>query len=436
MPLDCRGVPVSARSEAALQASDLFNQRLLRMDRGVAELLDAQKAEPEDPLLNLYAAIIALYGQTDESNRQARKHIMHAMTHRADLSPRDHQLLEALTAFQAKHYFLSMQIFEEITEDFPQDLLSAKVCEFVYFMLGQQYCGPRFQVHMMRLAEQRDKADPDLLGMLAFATELSGNYQHAETLAHDALELEPRNPWAQHALSHALIREGRIERGIERMEGFMPLLKTCDPLILCHNAWHLALLYLEQLDEANAQRIFNERIWMNLPDTVGEQIDAIALAWRMEMVDFSMGDFWQQVCEHALPHATQVLTPFLSAHFAYALARGGQDEALAALLANVSHRAEIDDEEGRHIWAPVGRNLVEASAASAQEQHSKCAKLLQPAIESVMCAGGSDAQVDLFRATYAHSLVQSGKQAEATSFRRHWIPLKLPTPLDAKLFQN
>ncbi len=427
---------MSAKSESALSAGDLFNQRLLRMDLGVGELLDAQKSEPEDPLLNLYAALISLYGQTDEGNQQAEKHLKHAMARRADLTPRDHQLLEALSAFQQKQYYLAMQILEEITEDFPQDLLSAKFCEFVYFMLGQQFCGPRFQVHMMRLAEQQSRPDPDLLGMLAFATELSGNYKHAETLAHDALELEPRNPWAQHALSHALIREGRIERGISRMEAFMPLLKTCDPLILCHNAWHLALLYLEQLDEANARRVFNERIWMNLPDTVGEQIDAIALAWRMEMAGYAMDEFWPQVCDHAEAHATDVLTPFLSAHFAYALARANRDDALAELLANVAQRTTVDDEEGRHIWTPVGQNLVESSAMSANTQHRDCLRLMQPAIESIACVGGSDAQVDLFRMAYAHSLVQSGKLAEAASFRRHWIPLKLPTALDARLFAS
>jgi hypothetical protein len=60
----------------------------------------------------------------------------------------------------------------------------------------------------MRL-EPMHADDPDFLAMVAFASELCGDYLTAEVRAERALRVEPRNPWAQHALTHVLIRQGR-----------------------------------------------------------------------------------------------------------------------------------------------------------------------------------------------------------------------------------
>ena len=83
--------------------------------------------------------------------------------------------------------------------------------------------GPRFRAHMRRL-EGAHAADPDFLAMTAFASELCGDYAGAEAAAERALAIEPKNPWAQHALSHVLIRQGRVAEGLARLESFLPLL--------------------------------------------------------------------------------------------------------------------------------------------------------------------------------------------------------------------
>src|SRR5262249_16988071 len=62
------------------------------------------------------------------------------------------------------------------------------------------------------------RTDSDFLAMAAFASELCGDYADAEARAERALGIEPRNPWAQHALSHVLIRRGRVREGLARLE--------------------------------------------------------------------------------------------------------------------------------------------------------------------------------------------------------------------------
>lgn len=430
---DFRGVPVSTQSESALEASNDFNRRLLRLDTGTEKIFAAQEAEPDDPVLNLYTALACLYAQTDAYTVKAGGYLDRVSAQQDGLSPRDSLLLEALTAFQRRQFYLAQERLEELTEDFPRDLLGAKVCEFIYYVLGQHYSGPRFREHMERLAPA-NAGDPDFLGMYAFACELSDDLKQGEALAREAIGIEPRNPWAHHALSHALIRGGHTHEGIQEMEDFLPLLNTCERLIISHNGWHLALLYLEQLDEANARRVFSETVWPHTPDMVSEQIDAIAFGWRMEMAGFPMGDFWRDVSSHATERAGEAFMPFLSAHYAYAFAKAGRDELLAELLETSSARAEQDEPVARHVWAPVGRNLIEAAAACGAGHAHEAAAFLRPVIESVACVGGSDAQDDLFRMAYIHSLQEAGQPNEATSFLRHWqLHKQHPTPLDALL---
>ncbi|QYY35424.1 hypothetical protein [Ruficoccus sp. ZRK36] len=435
MPEDLRGIPVSATSETALRATNNFNRRLLRLDAGMEELRQARDEEPEDPLLNLYSALVCLYSQTADGLQEAGQFLDQVERHISRLTPRDLRLLEAMQRFRRGHFYETQELLEQLTEEFPRDLLALKFCEYVYYTLGQQDSGPRYRAHVDRL-EHANAGDPDFLGMQAFAYELCDQLREAQSLARRAIEAEPRNAWAQHALSHALIRTGEIETGIREMENFLPALKTCDRLIQSHDGWHLALLYLEQLDEQNTRRVFDEIIWPYSPDAVGEQVDAISLVWRMDMAGFEMDKFWQEIATRAAPRARETFIPFLSAHYAYAFSRAGNDDALGELLETVWKRSEGHDSEARQIWAPIGRNLVEASASCGQGHHHEAVELLRPIIEQVACVGGSDAQDDLFRLAYAHGLAQTGRHADADAFREHWQPIKLTTPLDEKLFRQ
>jgi hypothetical protein len=147
------------------------------------------------------------------------------------------------------------------------------------------------------------------------------------------------------------------------MEEFLPLLKTCGRVIYGHDAWHLGLLCLEELDYPAATRVLTDHVWGVMPDSVGEQVDTIALVWRMEMAGASLDDRWPDIGRHVAPLAGQVVIPFISAHHAYALAKSAQRDALAELLHSVRNRAAQSDEEAHLVWQTMGLRLVEGCAA-------------------------------------------------------------------------
>jgi tetratricopeptide (TPR) repeat protein len=221
---DARGLDVSANDPAAVAAADDFAARLLRLDQGVEGILEAAKRWPDTPIIQLYAAAFWLYGQTDGVRETAAAHLRACEV--LAMNRRERALHRALALWHGNDNLYAVEALEAITAEWPGDLFTAKLAEFLYYVLGQQYMGPRFRAHIRRL-EPAHAEDPDFLAMAAFASELCGDYGEAEARAERALGIAARNPWAQHALSHVLIRQGRVREGLARLESFLPLLATC-----------------------------------------------------------------------------------------------------------------------------------------------------------------------------------------------------------------
>jgi hypothetical protein len=426
---DARGLDTTGEQDA-IAAADDFAARLLRLDAGAEALLDAVKRWPETAILQLYAAAFWLYGQTEAARETAGSHLRACET--LTMNARERALHQALALWHANDNLRAAAAMEAITTEWPRDLCTAKFAEFLYYILGQQHMGLRFSAHMARL-EPLHGDDPDFLSMAAFASELSGDRITAEARAERSLRIEPRNPWAQHALSHVLINQGRVGEGRARLQDFMPLLKTCARPIYSHDAWHLALLYLEDLDVPSTTDVFRNHVWGITPDMVVEQLDAIALLWRIEMAGTPVDAEWPSIADHVASRAAETFMPFMNAHYVYALARAGRSVALEAALAGVRERARRDDDEGRRVWAPVGLPIVEAAAAFGSGDRARAAQLLDRAMPRMTEIGGSDAQDDLFRQAYLRSLQAAGRRADASAYFDTVYGGKSRTPLDRVL---
>ena len=72
-----------------------------------------------------------------------------------------------------------------------------------------------------------------------------GRLRPAEAAGRRAVELEPRDGWAQHAVAHVLEMQGRTGDGIAWMRG-NPDAWSRDSFFAVHNWWHLALYHLDR----------------------------------------------------------------------------------------------------------------------------------------------------------------------------------------------
>jgi hypothetical protein len=99
---DARGNEVTGNHPDAIAAANDFAARLLRLDQGLEDILDAAMRWPQTPILRLYAAAFWLYGQTGEAleNAAAELRACEALA----MNSREHALHRALTLWHADDY--------------------------------------------------------------------------------------------------------------------------------------------------------------------------------------------------------------------------------------------------------------------------------------------------------------------------------------------
>ncbi|CAN5426373.1 tetratricopeptide repeat protein [soil metagenome] len=405
---------------SAAEAVEDFRGRILRFDAGAEKILEAAAEYPDEPMVQLCAAMLHLYGQT-VANDEATAGFLQ-VAERGGATEKYPEWLRALRYWLGRQYDAAASTLEGLTERDPGDLLAAKIAEYLYYIMGQQYSGPRYLAHMRRL-ERVHGGDADFLAMYSFANELCGNFSEARGLAERSIAIEPRNPWAEHTLSHVTIRQGDIQEGEKRLREFLPQAATCSRPVYSHTAWHLGLFAMERLDYVEALSVFHRHIWGIVPGMIGEQIDAIALLWRMEMAGAEVAKEWESVADQVELHVGECYMPFLSAHHAYALARAGRMDAAEMLLSTVVRQKDP-------VWQEVGRSAVRAAWSFGRNDWSAAVQHLEPVMPRITAVGGSDAQDDLFRQTYAVALALSGRRADARAYLAAFNGSKKPTALD------
>jgi tetratricopeptide (TPR) repeat protein len=186
-------------------------------------------------------------------------------------------------------------VLEDLCAQYPLDALALQVGQQIDFFCGD----PRMlRDRVLAVMPAWSDAVPGwhaVLGMLAFGLEENGDYARAERLGRQAVELEPRDAWAQHAVAHVLEMQGRRDEGIHWMEGNSGWQQ--DNFLAVHNWWHLALHHLARGDGAAALRLYDGPIHGHRPVVVAELIDASALLWRAELLGHAVGDRWVDLAE-------------------------------------------------------------------------------------------------------------------------------------------
>lgn len=426
---DARGLEVTGGSVEAVEALDGFRDQMLALGPDPLRVLSDAESHPDCGLLQAHAAVLHLYGMTEEGDATAAGFLARA---REAGAPTDRERLwhEGVDAWIRRDYEAAIARFETITELHPRDLLAAKVAEFHYYATGQHWQARRFLAHMERIASENQDSS-HFLAMHAFAHELSGHYAEARALGERAIEMDPITPWADHALAHAYVRQGRFEEGEAVLRRLAPSWTESGQPIHGHNAWHLALFALSRLDYDETLRIFRDHVSGFLPESVGEQVDAISLLWRIELAGHELpSEKWAPIAEHLEPRADEAFIPFVSAHDAYALTRAGHGAAARRKVEAARRAADESLGERRRVWRDVGLPLVDACAALASGDSLRCATLLEPIIADVGCVGGSDAQDDLFRQTHLVSLLRAGKRHAARKLLEHQLGDRTPSALE------
>ena len=135
-----------------------------------------------------------------------------------------------------------------------------------------------------------------LLGMHAFGLEESGDYRAAETAGRRAVERNPADTWAVHAVAHVLEMEGRQLEGIAWLRGLEPHWTTA-PALAVHQWWHLALFLIEQGRFEEVLAIYDSHVRGTPSGALLDLVDAAALLWRLQLAGIDVGARWEGLRE-------------------------------------------------------------------------------------------------------------------------------------------
>lgn len=380
MALDILGNSLTAADKAEVQAVDAFVADFLAYEARASDVIGAAGRHPASAMLNAYAGLLWLLLEAPAGPALAEPFL--ALARSAMTSERERQWVEALAVWREGDAVEAQRRFEAIVAAFPRDLPAAKVSQYLSFNVGDAAA-------MLRVAQAAVGPDnPRLLAMLAFAHEESHQLAEAETAARRALALEPSEPWAQHALAHVMLCEGRIEEGLAFLADHSGGWVGLNSFMVTHLRWHQALFELERGRPAAALAIWDRHVWGVDKSYSQDQVGAVSLLARIELVGLPVGDRWRDVADHVAARGIDLTLPFLTAQYIYGLARSDRPEA-DTLLAAVRVAPSED-------WRAVATPLCEGLLAHARGDFQTARTALDASREGWVRIGGSHAQRDLF----------------------------------------
>lgn len=235
-----------------------------------------------------------------------------------------------------------------------------------------------------------------VLSMHAFALEESGDYHRAEDVARRALELEPHDLRAHHAVAHVLEMLGRPGEGVHWMAERAGYWNDA-AAGATHQWWHLALFHLERDEARQALEIYDCRIGIE-PAAISELIDASALLWRLELRGVDLGARWRALAEQWTPHAADAFCAFNDLHAMLAFAGAGRHDLATKLLAAQSRATARPGALGE-MSRTVGEPACRAIHAFAKGDFVSAERILRGLPPVAGRIGGSHAQRDILELT-------------------------------------
>ena len=408
--LDARGTALSTTQRASVdaydQALDLFNS--FRADP-LAVLDAALTAEPGFVSGRLMQAGPILGSFDGALLGMARESFAAAETCAASANERERSLLAALRPWTLGDLPGSSRRLGRHVVDHPRDLFALQLAHLVDLVLGQSEMLRDRIGRALGHWSRDDEGYGYVVGMHAFGLEECNEYARAEAAGRRAVELQPHDAWAVHAVAHVCEMQGRADDGLAWMAETRRHWSENSSLAV-HNHWHMALMHLSRGDEAAALALYDRAVAPAPQAFAMDLVDASALLWRLTLAGVPVQGRWASLAARWRAQAAWGRLGFNDVHAMMAMV--GADDVDGA----VEGAAAIADAAARsdaHGWRSVALPFSQALQAFGAGRHAVCAELLLPVLAASHALGGSHAQRDILRLTCAEAARRAGDDALA-----------------------
>jgi hypothetical protein len=408
MTHDCLGNVVSATGAATLRALDEFIEGYLAYETRAEDIVRAADADPECAIANVYAGYLWMFLESPQAAAHAAKYLAAAERTAPGATPRERANVAILRAWAEDDVPAALELCDGVTDQWPRDLVVLKVQQYFEFNRGNFPGLLRAALKVLPANEEVAYAH----GMVAFGYEQCHRLPEAERAARHALELKRKEPWAQHALAHVLLTRGQIDEGARFLEDVGDTWTGLNSFMITHLWWHVALFNLSQGRFARALEVYDRHCWGVAKNYSQDQVGAISLLARLEIMGVEVGDRWQELADHLAARAEDTVLPFLSLQYLYGLARADRPQA-PQLLQSIRRAAEEAPPHVREVWREVALPAAEGLYAHAHGDYETAWQRMGVALPRLIETGGSHAQRDLFDLVLVDSAIRAGHLLEA-----------------------
>jgi len=396
MPIvDARGCPISGASPRALEHFEraLAEFQLARGDP-LAHMRSAIGEAPGFAMARVFEAYLYLGGR-DPGGVDGAAHIL------GDISPgrlnsRERGHFAALAAAVAGEYEAASGLLASVLREHPRDALALQMAHSFDYIRGDAHALRDRVETVLHAWSAEIPGYHAVLSMLAFGLQECGEHGRAEEIALHALELEPRNVRAHHAVAHVLEMQGRSQEGVRWMKSRASHWAEEGPM-MTHHWWHLALFQLEAEGGQRALETYDQRIGPGA-SAMSDLIDASALLWRQQLRGMELADRWRALAERWAPHAGDAYCAFSDLHAMMAFA-GAQRWDLAHVLLAAQSRRILQRGSNSDMTRLVGLPACRALQAFGRGDYATAENLLSRLPPVAHRVGGSQAQRDVLELT-------------------------------------
>jgi tetratricopeptide (TPR) repeat protein len=369
-----------------------------------------------------------LFGLATEREATAVARTCHEAALPLAATTREQAHVAALGHLAGGRWHEAGRILEDIAIEFPLDGLALQTGHQIDFFTGN---ARMLRDRIGRALPSWQSGMPGyhaILGMQAFGLEEMGDYARAEKLGRAAVDIEPRDGWAQHAVAHVMEMQSRQKDGILWMRA-NPEAWTRESFLQVHNWWHLALFHYDLGETDQVLALYDGPIYGEPSTLALNMVDASAILWRLHLGGVDVGNRWAALAAN-WPKAGAGNYAFNDAHAMMAFVGAGL-EAPARTLLEAQREAMRGDDDNAAFTRDVGHPLTLAIKAFGDGNYAETVRLIRPIRAIAHRFGGSHAQRDVIDLTLIEAAVRIGDGALARALAAERVLARPDSPLSA-----
>ncbi len=445
---DARDNPCSSSHAAARDAAEQALWRMMAFyDTPLADLDAAITADPGWVLPHIMKAGFLLSLTEAPLQQEAEGHLAQAraLAHHANAREKAH--LEAVQQVLEGRWHAACRTWGELLVQHPRDALALQWVQLWDFYRGDAV---GLRQRPARALPEWDEHDPlyaHVLALYAFGLEENNLHPQAEEAGRRALALNPRAPWAVHAVAHVMEMQGRFEDGAAWLRLHQPEWAEGNGFA-AHLWWHKALFRMEALDTEGVLRLLDTHLSGDALQITLQRVDAASMLWRMHLLGEDVASRCSALLQGwPLDESSAGHYAFNDVHAVLAMLAAGELHRAEAWVARCAQRAlsPSDASRSNHLMArEVGLPLMRGLLALARGDADGAVDTIAPVRAVAARFGGSHAQRDLIDQTLLAAAAQGGRRSlgrallnertmakPVTPLTRHWME-RLAVPTEAR----